>query len=151
MLSIMDVESVHIDGLDKLSEFGISHAGGVTGELVGLILGFTAIVLIFGTPIIIVLAVLRHRWRRQRLVNDVVVKLVEKGQPIPPELFIEPIQPKSDLRRGIILVGVGLGLIGFFFFGHGGDHDGVGIGFIPLMIGLGYLLSWKLEQGRKVN
>ncbi|MCK9385676.1 MAG: DUF6249 domain-containing protein [Nevskia sp.] len=146
MLSILDVEAIHIDGLDKLAGLGQAHSG-ITGELIGLVLGLTAIVLIFGTPIIIVLSVLRHRSRKQRLTNEIILKLAESGQPIPPQLFIEPITPNSDLRRGVILLGVGLGLIGFFFFGH--DHDGIGIGFIPLMIGLGYLLSWKLEQGKK--
>lgn len=147
MLSILDAEiaTLKMDGLDKLGDAASSHAGmtALMGEFIGLV----AVILIFGTPVIIVLAVLRHRANRQRLINEMVLKLADKGQPIPPELFIEPVRPKSDLRRGVILVGVGLGLIGFFYFND--DHDGVGIGFIPLMIGLGYLVSWKLEQGKK--
>lgn len=144
MLSILDAETatLKIDGLDHLSEVAGSHTA-FMGEFIGLV----AVILIFGTPVIIVLAVLRHRANRQRLINEMVLKLADKGQPIPPELFIEPVRPKSDLRRGVILIGVGLGLIGFFYFND--DHDGVGIGFIPMMIGLGYLVSWKLEQGKK--
>ncbi|MCK9193667.1 MAG: hypothetical protein M0P19_07320, partial [Nevskia sp.] len=88
MLSILDVEAIHIDGLDKLAGLGQAHSG-ITGELIGLVLGLTAIVLIFGTPIIIVLSVLRHRSRKQRLTNEIILKLAESGQPIPPQLFIE--------------------------------------------------------------
>ena len=46
------------------------------------------------------------------MINDTVMKLAEKGQPIPPELFTEPAaRPRSDLRRGIKLLTVGLAII----------------------------------------
>lgn len=144
MLPLLDAETatLKIEGLDKLGEVANSHSA-FMGELIGLV----AVILIFGTPVIIVLAVLRHRANRQRLVNEMVLKLADKGQPIPPELFMEPQKRKSDLRSAFSLIGAGLGLMGFFWFV--GGEEGIGIGLIPLMIGLGQLLSWKIEQGRK--
>ena len=144
MLSLLDAEigSLHIDGLEHLT-----RAADTGPEMLGELIGLVAVILIFGTPVIIVLAVLRHRAQRQRLVNEMVLKLAERGQPIPPEAFMEPAKRKSDLRSAFSLVGAGLGLMGFFWFT--GGTEGMGIGLIPLMIGLGQLVSWKIEQGRK--
>lgn len=144
MLPLLDAETatLKIEGLDRLGELSNSHSA-MMGEFIGLV----AVILIFGTPVIIVLAVLRHRANRQRMVNEMVLKLADKGQPIPPELFVEPVRRKSDLRSGMTLVGVGVGLMGFFYFS--GGEEGIGIGLIPLMIGVGQLISWKIEQSRK--
>src|SRR2546423_861910 len=55
----------------------------------------------------------------------------------------------SDMRRGIVLVMVGFGLM--VCFGAWNDWEGGAwaIGVIPFVIGLGYLLVWKLEGGKK--
>ncbi|GAC1633607.1 MAG: hypothetical protein NVS9B10_29060 [Nevskia sp.] len=137
-----EVGSLHLEGLDHLS-----RAADTAPALMGEFIGLTAVILIFGTPVIIVLAVLRHRARRQQLVNEMVLKLADKGQPIPPEVFLEPVKRKSELRSAFSLIGAGLGLMGFFWLA--GGEEGIGIGLIPLMIGLGQLASWKIEQGRK--
>jgi len=144
-LPLLDTASnIHIDGLEKLGSSGFD-AVAMMGELIGL----TAVVLIFGTPIIIVLSILANRAKRQRMIHDLVLKLAEKGQPIPPELFMDPVvvRQKSDLRSGITLMAIGFGLMGFFYFV--GVTEAMGIGFIPLMIGLGYFVAWKIEQGKK--
>ena len=144
MLPLLDAEtaSLKIEGLDSL---GAASSGVV--PVLGEVIGLVAVILIFGTPIIIVLAVLRHRANRQRLINEMVLKLADKGQPIPPEVFLEPVKRKSDLRSALSLIGAGLGLVGFFYFVD--TREGMGIGLIPLMIGVGQLVSWKIEQQRK--
>lgn len=113
------------------------------GEFVGLVLGLVSILLIFGMPIVIVLAMLRQRTNRQRLINEVVLKLAEKGQPIPPELFAETVRERSDLRRSVIWMAVGAGIV---LFGAFTDHEVMGIGFIPLMIGIGFYVAARLEN-----
>jgi hypothetical protein len=52
------------------------------------------------------------------------------------------------MRRGVVLVMVGLGLM--LFLGAVNDWEGGAwaVGIIPFLIGVGYLLVWKLE-GRK--
>jgi hypothetical protein len=52
-------------------------------------------------------------------------------------------RPKSDLQRAFVLIGVGLGLIIFFLAMH---NNVWGVGFIPLFMGVGYLLAWKLAR-----
>ena len=49
------------------------------------------------------------------------------------------------MRRGVVLMMVGIGLV--VFLGAMNDWEGGSwsIGIIPLLIGVGYLLVWKLE------
>lgn len=139
--------------LTSAAEFGIDlgqHAGlgDAATPLLDALLPLLAVLMVFGMPIVIVLAVLRFRAQRQKSINDMVLKLADKGQPIPPELFLEPGRKrKSDVSSGLSLVGAGLGLMGFFWFA--GAESAIGIGFIPLMIGVGQLIAWKIEQTRK--
>lgn len=143
MPAIVDVDPTHINigGLDHLGD--AASAVPIIGELIGMV----AVILTFLVPVAIVVLVLRHRGRRQRETHELVMKLADKGQPIPPELFLEPAaRPKSDLRRGIKLIAVGLAIMGFFFFQD--DHGGMGIGFIPVAIGIGYLLAAHFDKDK---
>lgn len=138
--------------LASAAEFGIDfgqHAGGDSGfTMVEALVPLFGIVAVFGMPVVIVLAVLRYRSNRQKSINEMVLKLADKGQPIPPELFLEPGKKrKSDISSGLSLVGAGVGLMGFFWFA--GADEAIGIGFIPLAIGVGQLIAWKIEQQPK--
>lgn len=141
MLPLLDEQTatVHIEGLDKLGDLANSHSA-FMGELIGLV----SVILIFGTPVVIVLAVLASRNRRQRMQNEVVLKLAERGQPIPPELFLQPERPRSDLGSGLSLIGAGLGLAAGLYFA--GGEEGIGFALIPFFIGVARLIAWKLER-----
>lgn len=137
----------HLDNLDTLSN--LASAAHSAPALVGALTGLLAVVLTLGMPVVIVIAVLMARSRRQRRLNDLILKLAEKGQPIPPELFIEPrligsARSSPDLRRGIFWSAVGIGLFLFGVFDH--DSSFMGIGCIPLMIGIGFLVAARLES-----
>jgi hypothetical protein len=73
--------------------------------------------------------------------------MVEKGQPVLEALLNPPpvVRQRSDLRRGVTLLMVGAGLI--VFFGAVNDWEGGvwSLGIIPFLIGLGYLLVWRLD------
>jgi hypothetical protein len=80
-----------------------------------------------------------ERMRRNNNLHATLRHLSERGTPIPPELLEaatrdqthsqKPWTAASQLRAGIINVAIGLGLIGA----------------IPTMIGLGFLLIWRIE------
>ncbi len=146
MLPIADLNVV-VDQLDHLDK--VDHAvNWLSGdEFLFLVLGLPAIVLFFSTPILIVLAMLRQRTVRQRLINEVVLKLADKGQPIPPELFRQAVRERSDLRRSVLWMAVGAGIV--LYGACSWDTDVIGIGFIPLMIGLGFFVAARLEQQQK--
>ena len=107
---------------------------------------------IFGAPVLIVALIMYFGFSRNRAMHRTIRMLAEKGQPIPATLLAPPapaIRARSDLRRGIVLVMVGVGLM--VCFGAWNDWEGGAwaIGVIPFVIGLGYLLVWKLEGEKK--
>jgi hypothetical protein len=102
---------------------------------------------IFGLPVTIVGIILYFSFSRNRAMHKTVRMMVEKGQPVPEALLNPPpvVRQRSDLRRGVILCVIGAGLM--VFFGAVNDWEGGvwSLGFIPFIIGLGYLLVWRLD------
>ncbi|MXW72745.1 MAG: hypothetical protein F4002_00960 [Chromatiales bacterium] len=93
------------------------------------------------------------RFRRRREVQETIRIAIEKGQELPTE-FLETIssqknRPKKDqdLRRGVVLTAVGLGIGAFGVLV--GEDDAVGplmgIGSIPFLIGLALTALWILR------
>jgi hypothetical protein len=94
---------------------------------------------------------------RSRLETQKTIRAaLDKGQPLTPEVLKEigdaSRSPHADLRRGIIAIAIGLGIIALGFFGvdlseeelvSGGTL--IGIGFLPLLIGIAYLALWKFS------
>lgn len=105
------------------------------------LLAMVATVTSMGVPIAIVAMILWYKSRQARLMHETAIRLAEHGQPVPPELFPGRPQPYSDLRRGVVLVAAGIALCIAL------NQLGVTwtIGLIPLFMGLGYVLVWKLE------
>jgi hypothetical protein len=106
---------------------------------------------VFGAPVLIVAAIMYFGFSKNRMMHRTIRMMVEKGQPVPAALLAPPApaqRQRSDMRRGVVLVMVGLGLM--LFLGAVSDwEDGVwSLGIIPFLIGAGYLLVWKLE-GKK--
>ena len=107
---------------------------------------------IFGAPVLIVALIMYFGFSKNRALHRTVRMMAEKGQPIPPELLAPPtpaVRQRSDMRRGVVLCMIGLGIM--IFFGAVNEWEGGSwaIGVIPFVIGLGYLLVWKLEGGKK--
>jgi hypothetical protein len=102
---------------------------------------------LFGAPVLVVAAIMFFSYLKSRSLHRTVRAMVEKGEPVPAALFAPPpiVRARSDMRRGVILMMVGFALM--IFFGAMNDWDGGAwaIGIIPFLIGLGYLLVWKLE------
>lgn len=105
---------------------------------------------LFGAPVLVVAAIMFFSYLKSRSLHRTVRSMVEKGQEVPAALFAPPpiVRQRSDLRRGIVLVMVGIGLM--ICFGAWSDRDSGAwaLGVIPFVIGLGYLLVWKLEGRR---
>jgi hypothetical protein len=49
------------------------------------------------------------------------------------------------MRRGVVLMMIGLGLVIFLGAVNDWESGSWAIGILPFLIGLGYLLVWKLE------
>jgi len=106
---------------------------------------------VFGAPVLIVAVIMYFGFSKNRMMHRTIRMMVEKGQPVPAALLAPPVpaqRQRSDMRRGVVLVMVGLGLM--LFLGAVNDWEGGiwSLGIIPFLIGAGYLLVWKLE-GKK--
>lgn len=111
-------------------------------------------VTLFGAPVLIVAVIMYFGFSKNRMMHRTIRMMVEKGQPVPPALLApQPpaVRQRSDMRRGVVLVMVGLGVM--LFFGAVNDWEGGAwtIGIIPFLIGLGYLLVWKLEGKKDIS
>jgi hypothetical protein len=108
---------------------------------------------IFGAPVLIVIMIGMFALLISRMRQRTIRMMVEKGQPVPAELLAPAtrgVRRRSDVRRGVIWAMIGLGAM--IFFGAVNDWEGGAwsLGLIPFLIGLGYLLVWKLEGKKDV-
>jgi hypothetical protein len=133
----------HDSGLDRLGH-GKSHE-----DLPEFVIPIVAITMltVFGAPVLIVGLIMYFSFSKSRALNRTVRMMVEKGQPVPEALLNPPPahRQRSDLRRGVILTMIGLGVM--VFLGAVNDWEGGSwtLGLIPFLIGAGYLLVWKLD------
>ncbi|HEX4858253.1 MAG TPA: DUF6249 domain-containing protein [Usitatibacteraceae bacterium] len=104
----------------------------------------SAILLGIGAPIALIGMFVWLRARRIRLMHETALKLAEKGQPVPVQLLIGAEQPASDLRRGVVLVMLAVGL-GLFMYQVNLPWS---VAAIPLFMGIGFLIVWKLDGGK---
>jgi hypothetical protein len=99
-----------------------------------------------------VLIVLRYRYQQARARYGLLLQLADKGVALPPQLLVEPSAVYSERRRALVLISGGLGLMATLLAmpGHFDNGYGVsslwGLGLLPLMTGLGYLVSWWLNR-----
>jgi len=141
-----------IDG-DKDEDVDVRNLGDL-GERMAVPIVAIVFMTIFGAPVLIVAVIMYFGFSRNRMMHRTIRMMAEKGQPIPPALLAPPtpaVRQRSDMRRGVVLCMVGLGLM--LFFGAVNEWEGGSwaIGVIPFVIGLGYLLVWKLEGKKDVS
>jgi hypothetical protein len=137
-------------------------------------LAFLAVSLFFLVPLAAVALVIWYKMRRTRMLNETLLKYAEKGIAPPPEALSalggsaavaameatpasSPIYEQakavrrraawSDLRKGVVMGTIGLGLTLFSMFDDGSPNA---IGLVLLFVGVGYGVLWYLEerQGR---
>lgn len=140
-------------GKNEADEGESRHHDSDFGDVPEMVIPLVAIVFltIFGAPVLIVAVILYFGFSRSRMQHRTIRMLVEKGQPVPAELLAPPapaVRQRSDMRRGVVLSMVGLGLT--IWLGAVNNWEGGiwSLGLIPFLIGVGYLLVWKLEGGK---
>ncbi len=108
---------------------------------------------IFGAPVLIVLTIGMFALIGTRMRQRTIRMMVEKGQPVPAELLapeVRRVRRRSDVRRGVIWTMVGLGLMVWLAAVNNWEGGVWSFGLIPFLIGLGYLIVWKLEGKKDV-
>ena len=136
--------------LDKFADHLGDSLGDHDGDIPAMVALIVAITMftVFGAPVIIVAVILYFTMSKTRALHKTVRMMVEKGQEVPAALLAPPApaqRQRSDMRRGVVLVMVGLGIMLFFAAVNDWEGGAWSIGLIPFLIGIGYLLVWKLD------
>jgi len=129
---------------------------------------FLLVLLFFLTPLLILVLVILYKMRKTRMQNETMLKLAERGIVPPAEAMqtlagqappggvppsVAPLYEQarqirrraawSDLRKGVVLIAVGLG---FMFYSMLGDGEPNWIGLICFFLGIGYCVLWFFED-----
>ena len=138
--------------------------------LAAMVVGIVAV--IFLSPVLAIALILGYRMRKARMLNETMLRLAEKGVVPPGEalgalvagnpaaisaspsaapLYEQARQIRqraawSDLRKGVIMGGIGLGLAMYSILDDGTPN---GLGLVLLFVGIGYLVLWWFED-RKI-
>jgi hypothetical protein len=129
----VDAPSFHINGED------IKQSLAVMIPIIAIVMGCSV-------PIVIVGLGLYFRHRKNKMLHETLRAMVDKGVPIPPELLNKSEsdltkRPRNDLRSGLILTGIGIGIV--LFMGKPG--------WIILFLGVAFLVIASLEKKDKNN
>jgi len=112
------------------------------------IIPIVAIIMVFGMPIAIVAILRIFRSRDNAELQKTLRMSIEKGQPLPAE-FLDSLQktqvrvktPANDIRTGIILIAVALGIVVWNYLDNGYTLDELsGFAAIPGFIGVALLI-----------
>lgn len=93
-------------------------------------------------------------YRAKQEVQATVRAALDRGVPITGELLdrlVETPAPKrSDVRRGVIWMSLGVGLAAFGLIVDFEDlwRPMLGIGLVPMLLGAAYLVLWRLGDGK---
>jgi hypothetical protein len=133
---------------------------------------FLVVMVLFLVPLLIIVLLIWYKLRKNRIANETMLKLAERGV-VPPATAMEavasgtaaavaaaavppPGNPAyeqarylhrrtvwSDLRKGVILTAVGLGLSFWSMLDDGTPNS---VGLILMFVGFGYCLLWFFED-----
>jgi hypothetical protein len=139
-----------IDGGDEDSDHAKSSE-----DIPAMVIPLVGIVFltIFGAPVLIVMVIGITALIGSRMRQRTIRMMVEKGQPVPAELLapeVRSVRRRSDVRRGVVWTMVGLGLMVWLAAVNDWEGGAWSFGLIPFLIGLGYLIVWKLESKKDI-
>lgn len=126
----------------------------ITYELKLILVPIVIVTVVFASIVGVCAIFFSFLHRRNQMLHQTVRMMVEKGVAIPPELLTKPERKvpqriQNDFRKGWILIGVGFGLICLAMFGdHGPSEMGV-VGFVPLFLGVAFLMVSRMERKNK--
>lgn len=106
----------------------------------------------FIAGILIVLIVFISKIMRDKSKNQVIIKAIEHGAEISPELFKEqPKKPKDPLASALVIIGVGISMFIALFLFFDYQLKFAAFGFIPLFIGLGQLVAYLINKNKEAK
>ena len=105
------------------------------------VVAMTGMLASFGLPLLVIAIILVYKHHRNRLHQETILRLAEKGLPVPPELLQPPVRSPSP-KGGLVLLALGIAL-SVFFWDQGQPWS---IGLIPGLMGVALLVAWKIDS-----
>ncbi len=105
------------------------------------VVAMTGMLASFGLPLLVIAIVLVYKHHRNRMQQETILRLAEKGLPVPPELLRPPERSPSP-KGGLVLLALGIAL-SVFFWERGQPWS---IGLIPGLMGVALLVAWKIDS-----
>ena len=105
-----------------------------------MMVAMTGLVASFGLPLFVIAIVLLYKHKRNRMQQETILRLAEKGLPVPPELLQPPNRSPSP-KGGLVLLALGIAL-SVFFWERGQPWS---IGLIPGLMGIALLVAWQID------
>jgi hypothetical protein len=105
------------------------------------VVAMTGMLASFGLPLVVIAIILVYKHHRNRMHQETILKLAEKGLPVPPELLQPPV-PRPSPKSGLVLLALGIAL-SVFFWERGFPWS---IGLIPGLMGVALLAAWKIDS-----
>lgn len=95
-----------------------------------------------------------YRFRARREIQETIRKVVTPGEHLSPEMLQELMAamnpPLSDLRKGMVFVALGLGVVLFAVVMGQMEADALwpllGVSAFPFLLGVAYLVLWRLND-----
>ncbi|MEJ2307492.1 MAG: DUF6249 domain-containing protein [candidate division WOR-3 bacterium] len=123
----------------------------ITGNIIPIVAILFPVFIIF----IVFYFVFTTEYKKEKLKREERMKAIEAGVELPPEPVPPPVTPLDYLRKGLVFLGVGLGLVigGSLFaykMGEPGIHFFTMIGCVLTLIGAALVIFYKM-QGNSEN
>jgi len=132
--------------VEKLDE-GFTFDPNIDNFPIGVVfIALPAVILIFGMPLFLLIALLMAGYRKRRQKMELVDKYIAADRDIPEHVMtgLDNGGSASFLKSGLTLTAVGLGIA--MFFNLVGASDVMGLGFIPMFLGIARLIFWYLVE-----
>lgn len=125
----------------------VYESNGLSRFDAGMIIPVVGIVFGVMCPVLIVLVIMVYIYKICSSRNRVIEAAVARGIDVPASAFTRSRTPRARLNSAMVWLGVGLGLIAMGAMME--DADFMGIGAVPMFIGIGKLVTYILEDRKK--
>lgn len=128
---------------DAIAAFAVENAFAMMPMI------FTIAALPFVVGLIIVSLIIIFLWKKKKAEYELMTRIVESGKDIPMDIFKRRTSKDKSLQASFAVIGCGVGMM--IFFACLGDKffPYIGLGAIPVLVGIGMLAGYYFDMKNK--
>lgn len=140
----MGADSLNVSNRPVYVDVHTDYGMGLDGDNVVEII---AVILIFGTPFLISLALFSVWYKIKRDRNRVIEIAIRNNVRIDPMIFSDYKTPRTRLHSALVWMACGAGIILFFICVEA--EEAIGLGGVPLFVGIAKLITYFVEDRKQ--